>query len=336
MMASDTGTKQPLDSPPDRTSLEPDVGTEPNRFQANADTPATGHGGPQFVIAPPQAQEPALLKWLAASQVLLVASGLVLYASLTIAYRRFYERLDISPDDVGLGYANTLARSSGLMIILVFILILVVTPTAIIWLERKRQKRSPSRNETEQDSKGSVDRGRDAEDNGAGTSSPASVPSESPKFGWINRTLKLVAVMVTLAVSLSSFLQSVSFLTDRKPPTRSTGSTGSTRSSPVCNSVQCRAEQVKRGETVSPLRLSFLTLLDIRATPARVSWVGQAPAIDQGLDPTKEKCALFLGGTNDAVILYSPNQHATIRVPTSSVVVTIGKNASFSSLCKQP
>jgi hypothetical protein len=46
----------------------------------------------------------------------LLVGGLLLYGYLSICYDRFYRNLGVDPNDVGLTYAGTLARSSGFVI----------------------------------------------------------------------------------------------------------------------------------------------------------------------------------------------------------------------------
>jgi hypothetical protein len=51
--------------------------------------------------------------------VILLTAGLFMYAYLSICYDRFYARLGVDPNDVGLSYTGTLARSSGFVIVYV-------------------------------------------------------------------------------------------------------------------------------------------------------------------------------------------------------------------------
>jgi hypothetical protein len=56
----------------------------------------------------------------------LIASGLLLYGYLSICYYRFYGSLGVDPNDVGLSYTGTLARSSGFVaayLLIVFFMI---------------------------------------------------------------------------------------------------------------------------------------------------------------------------------------------------------------------
>lgn len=48
---------------------------------------------------------------------LLLVGGLLMYAYLSLCYDLFYGRLGIDPNDVGLSYTGTLARSSGFVVV---------------------------------------------------------------------------------------------------------------------------------------------------------------------------------------------------------------------------
>jgi hypothetical protein len=72
-------------------------------------------------------QGPSALQRIAAISALL---GVLLYGYLTYVYERFYSQLAVDAGDVGLGYATTLARSSGL------ILIVVVSTAITLFLAR--------------------------------------------------------------------------------------------------------------------------------------------------------------------------------------------------------
>ena len=59
--------------------------------------------------------------------VLLVGAALM-YGYLSICYDRFYGSLGVDPNDVGLSYTGTLARSSGFVAIYLVVLYLLLTP----------------------------------------------------------------------------------------------------------------------------------------------------------------------------------------------------------------
>jgi hypothetical protein len=61
---------------------------------------------------------------------LIVASGLLLYGYLSLNYYSFYSHLGVDPNDVGLSYTGTLARSSGFVLVYFLpALTLLVPPT---------------------------------------------------------------------------------------------------------------------------------------------------------------------------------------------------------------
>jgi hypothetical protein len=61
---------------------------------------------------------------------LIVASGLLLYGYLSLNYYSFYGQLGVDPNDVGLSYTGTLARSSGFVFVYFLpALTLLVPPT---------------------------------------------------------------------------------------------------------------------------------------------------------------------------------------------------------------
>jgi hypothetical protein len=56
-----------------------------------------------------------------------LVSGLLMYGYLSICYERFYRSLGVDPNDVGLTYAGTLARSSGFAAVIIVISLGVYT-----------------------------------------------------------------------------------------------------------------------------------------------------------------------------------------------------------------
>jgi hypothetical protein len=57
----------------------------------------------------------------------LSVGGILLFGALSIANSRFYERLGATPQDVGLGYANTLAQSIGFIFLALVPLLVGIT-----------------------------------------------------------------------------------------------------------------------------------------------------------------------------------------------------------------
>jgi hypothetical protein len=90
---------------------------------------------------PSDRQRVNFVSLLSVLQSILAAGGLVLYVALNLAYARFYDRLGLSPDDVGLGYASTLIRSSGLLLLVVTPLFLTI---ALFFIRRRPHAKGSS------------------------------------------------------------------------------------------------------------------------------------------------------------------------------------------------
>jgi ABC-type multidrug transport system fused ATPase/permease subunit len=67
----------------------------------------------------------------------LTAVGVTLYGLLNIGYTAFYQQFGVSPYDVGLGYTNTLARSTGLVLILLLAILFALVSYIIASVTRQ-------------------------------------------------------------------------------------------------------------------------------------------------------------------------------------------------------
>jgi hypothetical protein len=74
---------------------------------------------------------------------ILVTSGLLMYAYLSICYDRFYGSLSVDPNDVGLSYAGTLARSSGFAVAIGSIPLLLLAGFYAGWRHQVYVSRRP-------------------------------------------------------------------------------------------------------------------------------------------------------------------------------------------------
>ena len=70
----------------------------------------------------PQADSSAQESMLRRIAGVLALLGVITYVYLMVVYDRFYSVLHVDPADVGLGYASTLSRSSGLIVVVVAII----------------------------------------------------------------------------------------------------------------------------------------------------------------------------------------------------------------------
>ena len=66
-----------------------------------------------------------------------------------------------------------------------------------------------------------------------------------------------------------------------------------------------------------------ITLVDLRATPAKLGWSKQAPR-ELTSDPTKLSCVLYLGQSGATVVVYNAKTSSLIKLPASDVFVGIG------------
>jgi hypothetical protein len=78
----------------------------------------------------------------------LLGGGLLIYGYLNICYDRFYGSLGVDPNDVGLSYTGTLARSSGfvIMCLVVFGYFAVGIPFDRMWRRRMLRRATPRSN----------------------------------------------------------------------------------------------------------------------------------------------------------------------------------------------
>src|SRR6266566_2770816 len=60
------------------------------------------------------------------AQAGLAVVGVLLYGALYLAYSAFYDQFGLTPADVGFGYADTLLRSSGLLLLLTILLATII------------------------------------------------------------------------------------------------------------------------------------------------------------------------------------------------------------------
>lgn len=82
--------------------------------------------------------------------------------------------------------------------------------------------------------------------------------------------------------------------------------------------VESAAEDARRGERVGGIGF-FLEIVDIRALPARLAWVGDAP---RPPDISTEETYLYLGRGDDVVALLTC-QGSTVMLRPDDVVVTV-------------
>lgn len=99
-----------------------------------------------------------------------------------------------------------------------------------------------------------------------------------------------------------------------------------------------RRDELLRGEQIEPVRVFGLTLLDLRATPALLSREDKQEPITLPANAlwstlTDPRCVLYLGRSNDILVVYNPFRHETIRVPAQGVQITTGSKG-LASMCR--
>lgn len=91
--------------------------------------------------------------WVLGHSIALVTIlGVVLYGAIRLSYAIYYGKLGLTPEEVGLGYAEILARSAMGIVVLIMIVVLTITAyTALLsfLVTLRRSLRARSRHETE-------------------------------------------------------------------------------------------------------------------------------------------------------------------------------------------
>jgi hypothetical protein len=90
-------------------------------------------------------RDESLREWVSYIPALLTATGVVLYGMLGTAYSLFYGRLGVNPEDVGLGYAATISRSTGFVLIAVCLSALVLLPALWTYIQNRGWRRATER-----------------------------------------------------------------------------------------------------------------------------------------------------------------------------------------------
>jgi hypothetical protein len=254
---------------------------------------------------------------------ILAASGLVMYGILTLAYSRFYSSLSVTPSEIGLGYANTLANSVGAILgliatilvialaISIFIVLVLSVRNIVRYIRAARAVRakmdSPPR--SMHDETGAIDVM-------SISSLFARLARESIVDGVLGVTFLLArrTVRFTLwaAVILAVLLAAYAL--------------------PLIASN--RAEAVMVGQPISAPRLPVLAIgvLPIHADPATVQPVGEKDAVsvlaELGARPQSSSPLLYLGQSGGIAVLYDSELKKATYVPLSLVVLKVHNCAS--------
>jgi hypothetical protein len=251
--------------------------------------------------------------------------GLLFYGGALLVYSRFYGAFGLNPDEAGLDYTTTLARTVTAFVVwvlnlfgLAVLLLLVVIPLLIVvgilrdtfrWASSKTSKPSGPRWAAEDVDSGAEQAKAAAEPADAKPAENAGDSSEDDVPGW--RQFTSIAVIAFVVLLLAFGFLGLAF--DRADQL---------------------AERVKEGEEIRPLPekdvyspydwIDFL--LDAYRNPLglRVERVSVSPEstaqLPAELDPIRTYA--YLGRSRDTIILYDSEEGRTLRVPAALVVLS--------------
>lgn len=299
---------------------------------------------------------PAFLSWISSASAILAILGVILYGLQNIGYSAFYEEFGISPDDVGLGYINTLARSTGLVVVLILAVLLAIVsyePARIArkrseqlarlgWLKeiealqtwlrlsskevarkRLREEVRPEQIQNEKEQYHALAHLLSAE-----VAEIAGEPSTRPKDDDLRALYK--------SDRFSDFAFELEFAKMDQVRQRLFQKSGRGRFAaalitivlivvlvaPVRALCISKAHSVQDGKPVAPINLLGLSLLNINADPAVVTPTGEVGK-SAGVDPLSGKTVMYLGQANGRIVLYDNHAKRTVTLPASSVVLQI-------------
>jgi hypothetical protein len=260
--------------------------------------------------------------WLVANPVgALTVGGLAVYGVVRLSYALFYEPLGVTPEEVGLGYQQTLAESALAVVVILLILggavatVLIFYATFLGLLLRFRWRVRPkSLRATTPVSIEDAIRILDEKLKKA--------PPDKKK--GIESNLKSLFCLYRLKRSLGS---------EEFPRTRSNLIAFATL---IAASVTCFAlvadarnagRAARRGDAVRGTKLAgAVPLLGVRAEPAEVSPLHGSTRESLGL-VAGVRCILYLGQSSGTAFFYVPpakkRSGRTLRIPSSEVAITV-------------
>jgi hypothetical protein len=225
--------------------------------------------------------------WVKSMPVALSIAGLVLYGVITVADERFYGALGITSGDIGLSYTNTLVRASGLVIIFGVVVaalgLVVAAPRVTPTLSLSDLFQGATEQEPERFRVRLLATRLKLRE------------MQSYRNAQRRRTYFLSGAFVVLLLLIVL-------------PT-------------LYHIAAQRADLVRSGHSVGPVRLLGLTILPISADPATVQWVSlpddrdDLPALPQHL--------LFLGQAGGMTPLYNPAKGQVLWLPSNSISVRV-------------
>ena len=278
------------------------------------------------------------LPWITNATAILTVLGVILYGLLNVGYSAFYQQFGISPDEVGLGYFSTLARSTGLVFIFLsaalfatasYILLMVARhtrerPHAAALMERIASQRTEldalriwmlARSEEAKEEGGGRESAQEpqtieqalleaqAQEKAAQAQLDAIRGGRLPRLAnrSLSRTLGRVAIALAIIGLVAGLVMAVRGISIS------------------------RAESVKAGRPVGPISLLGLNLLAIHADAAIISPAGEASKSSASLNSLSGRTMMYLGQANGTIVLYDPRNQKTLALPSSLVILQITK-----------
>jgi hypothetical protein len=248
-----------------------------------------------------------------------------MYSILTLANGRFYGALSVSPNDVGLGYANTLASSVGAVLTLVLALtlaacaIFAVTFAILVVVNVVRAVRGTSQR---------INR-------------PALSSAMSDESGALDVTS--IAPLLITYVRIGTVASALSILFNLREVRKTTVRVTVWGLVVVAillvayalpRIASDRAQAASNGRPVSPPRLpvAAVAVLPLHADPAEVQAVGdktKAPAlVELSARPASWSPLLFLGQAGGIAVLYDSELKRSVYVPMAAILLTVSNCAA--------
>lgn len=224
-------------------------------------------------------REGVFAKLLPVLQGLTLVAGMLIYSILSLAYDYFYSTIDLTPQDVGLGYLDIFTHSPGAAIVLAILIIFFVA----IMLKQRRFR---------------------AGEDIAG-----------------------LLIICIFAVGGYFFVRYV-VVRNIEVIQQQAIYTSKVALAPLDD----RRAQLLTGQQVKPIRIIGFTVLNIRATPVRLSRLNAnesdpsipAQPFAPGGDATGVPCVLYLGRTDDTLVVYNAALREVYRLPAARIQITSG------------
>jgi hypothetical protein len=227
------------------------------------------------------------ISWVDILPIALPVSGLLLYGALAMGNTYFYEELGTSPEEVGLNYATTIARSLGLVVVIAFATALAIA--GAVFFARSR----PSSQTDEEAFRAAVTLEEATVKRQLGRNESDYIRDKVLRER--RRDRRRVYISAALATLFLLFIVVVFALT---------------------TIAGTRAKSVKSGNAVSPVQLGGLVILPVQADRAEVTWVRA-----DGSSPQLPARLLYLGNSGGTSVFYDPMKQSLLRLPSSSIIV---------------